>query len=140
MKGYDWQAGSRNDMTSTREFRNWFFLHIMTPVTRAQKEDKSKFDLLSDATDCFQNIDVTMQVNGIEIDVSQFCGLMQWVVDQGVEAAAKDLVIEKTDYNKMLDTMDDLQESLRVAMSNTRDHLYDQLEAAGVKIYRYDDD
>ena len=98
---FDWQA--RNE-----DFVKWMFVHLI-----ADQRKVDNFDELSNATKGFTNVEITMQVNGVEVNAQNFIESVEEAYKQHAERAAKQMVDDAIpDLWDLREAVDDAQHAL----------------------------
>lgn len=113
---FDWQK--RNE-----DFVKWMFVHLVAD----QRSGDPKFEKLSEATNHFTEVKLTIQVNGIEVNAQNFIESVQNAYTQHAENAARQLVEETIpDFYELREAVDTAQraltEKLRTAMESAGVH------------------
>jgi hypothetical protein len=112
---FDWQAEPDG-------FLKWL-LPVVIPVS--QKADL--IEQLSAATDKFTNVELTIQVNGIQVDAQAFLTAVERNMDHSVSAEARRLLDE-------IGKFEDLHELLRDAERAARRSIEQRLTDAGFEL------
>lgn len=103
------------------------FLGWLLPTTLAKHSPK-EVERFGEATDHFQAVTITMQINGIEVhDAERFLIEMGAQYDQQVEADARRLLDEHTRYMEAEDIVS-------AAFSEARQAIRQQLQALGLNV------
>src|SRR5215217_6372498 len=111
---FNWHDESRRDRTS---FKSWLVTNLISPVSR----DKDQFDAISKATDKFTNVEITMQINGIESNMNYL-----------TEKSAKEQVRDMTDLVELEDAIS----ALRFELTNK---VYELANKNGIELEREED-
>lgn len=140
--GYNWHEDPEDGRKTDEEsFIHWFVLAAISehasmgdknPENR--EKNKAKFEHLSELTEKFTNIKLTMQMNGEEIEVDWLFPRLDRALTYGAERRAKAMVEEIEHNSKIHDAVDEIYSLLNDATV----HLKQKLEAAGVKIWEDD--
>ena len=111
---YNWQAEPEG-------FLKWF----LPTVVSAQNQ--AKFEELSEATDRFHDVRVTIQINGIEVDARKFFEGCERTLEASARAEARDMLNELGDFEEVYDVLRDLRVHLRAEILN-------RLSRAGIEL------
>lgn len=103
MLQFDWQKRDE-------DFVKWMFVHLIAD----KRQEDPRFETLSSATKGFTDVQITMQVNGIEVNAQNFIESVENAYRQHAERTAKDLV---RDMPRMQELEDVLAEAQRQAKS-----------------------
>jgi hypothetical protein len=107
---FDWHAEGRDS------FVGWALVHILPPMTNEQ------MGKLSEETDKFTNVTLTIQVNGIEMDAKPFLDGIDRNMEHFAKVEARKMVAAMTKLNRMDRLMEFLQEQVElVAREELRD-------------------
>jgi molecular chaperone GrpE (heat shock protein) len=112
---FDWQARDE-------DFVKWMFVHL---IADNRKEDP-KFEKLSEATDQFRNVKLTMQVNSIEVNAQNFIESVENAIRQYTRSAAKELI------NEIIPDLDELQEAVYNAQHALSKKIKNSFKSAGI--------
>lgn len=117
--GFDWHAQPHTS------FLSWLVTAVLT-----RDEDKgvwaTQFEALSEATDKFHNIVLTMQINGIEVDAMAFVTGVERNMDLSVAREADRIVRE-------CHPMDDIAELVSGLESDIKKAAFAKLRALGIE-------
>jgi len=122
---FNWHDESRRDRTS---FKSWLVTNLISPVSR----DKDQFDAISKATDKFTNVEITMQINGIEVPTEQFVDGIESNMNYLTEKSAKEQVRDMTDLVELEDAIS----ALRFELTNK---VYELANKNGIELEREED-
>ena len=118
---------------------NWHqsdgFLRWMIPHLVGGK-NRDLFDQLSEATDKFTNVTLTIKINDIEVDTEMFVDSVRRNMDYITQDAAKKMV-EKP-LEGLVPELEALQDAVRQAENAIRDHVKQKLKEAGIDL-NFDD-
>jgi hypothetical protein len=114
---YNWQAEPEG-------FLKWLLASIIPK--------NSDFEKLSDATDKFSNIELSISVNGIEMDAEAFLNGVQRIMNHNVELEANSLLSQ-------FGRFDELREMLDAAEYAAKKAIEDELTKNGISIEIYED-
>ncbi len=117
---FDWQARGE-------DFVKWMFVHLIAD----QRDADPQFERLSEATDKFTNVKLTMQVNGIEVNAKNFIESVEFAYKQHAENTAKEIVAEAIpDLSELQDAVFEaqraLEKKLRESMRNVGVEWYEE--------------
>jgi hypothetical protein len=115
---YDWQA-------ETKSFLKW-----LLPTLIAGREN---FDDLSEVTNKFTDVVLTMQVNGIEVPTEHFIRSLMMNYEKETKDAAYVLLNEVVNVENIETLITDLQASLK-------NHIMERCTNAGVELMWSEDD
>lgn len=120
----NWQEMNRDD------FVKW----LIPTALSSQLIKPDEFERFSEATDGFQSITITMQINGIEVrDAERFLNEMAAQYDRQVEADARRLLNEHTRYMEAEDIVS-------AAFGEARQAIRAQLKALGLDVEDWRDE
>jgi hypothetical protein len=92
---FDWQKEPEN-------FLKWMVPHLLAGL----KDDDETFDKIYDATDGFENVTLTIQINGVDIPVKHFVDSIAMNMDVQVELAARQMIKDIPKLKKLKNLMD----------------------------------
>lgn len=115
------------------KFLDWWGLSV---ISDGRRNDQDLFEQISDATDSFKDIEVTISLGGVEIDAEAWLRHMDDRMTSWVNAHAQDLVKEKTEslFNEVHEIIDKIEGMMSEAESDIRH----KLKAAGINIWEDD--
>jgi hypothetical protein len=116
---FDWQARGE-------DFVKWMFVHLIAEKHGVDHSPKIDFEELSDATNGFRNVQLTMQVNGIEVNAQNFIESVENAIKQYAEQAAQQIVAES------IPDLEELQDTVYHAQKAIADRLKNSLKSAGI--------
>jgi hypothetical protein len=112
---FDWHARKQ-------DFVKWMFVHLIS----GNREQDPKFEKLSEATNKFRNVQLTMQVNGIELDAEKFIEYVEHSIKTYSKNAAKRIVEDS------IPDLEELQEAVYNAQRALADKLKNSLTPLGI--------
>jgi hypothetical protein len=95
MLQFDWKNLPQND------FKRWLLVNLLA----SDPGDRDLIAELSELTDHYTNVEVTMQINGVEIDANKFFGYVEYTMDQRVEHGIKQIVEETPELDEFAETV-----------------------------------
>lgn len=118
MLTFDWQAQPEG-------FLKWMFVSLLSGEHDLIKQ-------LSEPTDHFTNVILTMQINEVEVDTAGFIESLERNITYKAKDAAKELVRKPLD--ELVPDLQLLQETIQAAEHAIRNAIQAKLKAAGIKI------
>jgi hypothetical protein len=117
---YNWQ-------TEPEGFLKWLLVSIVP-----RDSDVEVFEKLSDATDKFTNIELSISVNGIEMDAQRFLDGVQRNMNHNVELEANSLLSQFGRFDELREMLDAVEYAAKKAIE-------DELTKNGISIEIYED-
>lgn len=115
---FDWQ-------NRKEDFVKWMFVHLIAD----KRQEDPKFEKLSVATNGFTDVNITMQVNGIEVDAKNFIESVEYAYKSHAENTAKEIVAEA------IPDLSDLQDAVFEAQRALEKKLRESMRSVGVEWY-----
>lgn len=123
---YNWQAGKE-------DFLKWMVINLVSGM-RDNNDDDEMFERLSEATDKWQRIELTILINGEEVPVHKFVEGIERNMERNVRESVAETVKQLPDMEYLREALYDAE---RAATNVLRSKLYD----AGIMIDDpYDED
>lgn len=107
-------------------FFKWLLPHILV------SKNHDLIDELSDKTDKFTDVQLTIQVNGVELDAQHFMDAFLAWTESGIKNFAKEMVQEP--LSELVPDLQQLQETVQNAERAIRNEIQKKLKAAGIEI------
>jgi hypothetical protein len=95
---FDWHQQGENS------FRKWLIPSLCSG---------DEIDLLSEATDRFTNIEIAIQINGVEIDASGWIDRLEEAFDREVPRHARKMIEDVPRLTELYDAVQDLEREVR---------------------------
>lgn len=120
---YNWQAGKE-------DFLKWMVVNLVSGM----RDDDEMFEQLSEATDKWRRVELTVLINGVEVPVEKFVEGIERNMERNVRESVAETV-------KQLPDMEYLREALYDAERAATNVLRSKLYNAGIMIDDpYDED
>lgn len=123
----------------SESFMQWAVIHLtMPPDGKVRGVDF--IERYSDATDRFNDVRLTVQMNGVDVDPKYFFTCIERNMEHEVKQEAVRLSTAMLDTARLHDFTDEMGRILSDAERQLRSKLWEVMEAAGLKPDRSDDD
>lgn len=99
--------------TGQDDFQRWLIPTILADLPR----DQSRFDELSELTGNWSDVNVTVQINGVEVDPTGFFTSIERNLTYLTEREAERLVREEADLTAVYTTINRFQDAVRREMN-----------------------
>lgn len=111
------------------DFVKWMFVHLIADMRDDDLE--SPFEQLSEATDGFTNVKLTMQVNGIEVNAQNFIESVERALENYSQTEARRMLSD------VMPNLNDLEDVVSTANKLIEEKLRDVLESGGIEWREY---
>lgn len=117
---FDWHKENRES------FRSWIVINLIAYSTSPGKGEEF-FDKVKEASDNFTNCEITIQINGIEVDAEQMLDRIAENMEWQAERKAKEIV-------KQLPGFSDIEEALEIASKAIKKKFLGELKNLGISV------
>lgn len=117
---FDWHKHERS-FGGKEVFAAWLVIHVLSAPPKASAAQRRAIDRLmsrvSDESNRFHDLTITMQFNGIEVPTEYVLGRIDQVMDWAVGRKALELLNEQLRYDEITEAY---QDAIRAARENLR--------------------